>query len=72
MPQALVQTAEQNIYVLLPVSNMFSRLETDYWAPSAETFTLLYTWSLGVEEQFYLVYPLMLFAAHRLGSLRGW
>jgi|GEM_PF-5128344 peptidoglycan/LPS O-acetylase OafA/YrhL len=72
MPQALVQTAEQNIYVLLPVSNMFSRLETDYWAPSAEIFTLLHTWPLGVEEQFYLIYPLMLFAAHRLGSLRGW
>ena len=72
MPQALVQTAEQSIYALLSVSNMFFWSEASYWAPSAETFTLLHTWSLGVEEQFYLVYPLMLFAAHRLGSLRGW
>ena len=71
MPQALVQTAEQSIYALLSVSNFFFWSEANYWAPSAEIFTLLHTWSLGVEEQFYLVYPLMLFAAHRLAGFRG-
>lgn len=70
-PQALVHTAQQSIYALLSVSNMFFWSESNYWAPSAEKFTLLHTWSLGVEEQFYLVYPLILFVAHRLGGLRG-
>jgi len=70
-PQALEHTAQQSIYALLSVSNLFFWSEANYWAPSAESFALLHTWSLGVEEQFYLVYPLMLVAAHRLGGLRG-
>jgi len=70
-PQALEHTARQSIYALLSVSNLFFWSEANYWAPSAESFALLHTWSLGVEEQFYLVYPLMLVAAHRLGGLRG-
>tara|TARA_R110000823_G_scaffold171736_6_gene304119 strand:- start:9456 stop:11363 length:1908 start_codon:yes stop_codon:yes gene_type:complete len=70
-PQALAHTAQQSIYALLSVSNLFFWSEADYWAPAAETFVLLHTWSLGVEEQFYLVYPLLLFAAHRIGGLRG-
>jgi len=32
----------------------------DYWAPASETLVLLHHWSLAVEEQFYLVYPLAL------------
>jgi len=33
----------------------FSRL--DYFGASADTNLFLHTWSLGVEEQFYLVWP---------------
>ena len=29
---------------------------------------LLHTWSLGVEEQFYILWPLLLFACYRMGS----
>lgn len=71
LPQALAHTAQQSIYSLLSVSNFFFWSESNYWAPAAETFSLLHTWSLGVEEQFYLVYPLMLFLAHRWGGSRG-
>lgn len=55
----------------MSVSNFFFWSESNYWAPAAETYTLLHTWSLGVEEQFYLVYPLMLVIAHRWGGSRG-
>jgi peptidoglycan/LPS O-acetylase OafA/YrhL len=71
LPKELMHTARQSIYALLSVSNFFFWSESNYWEPVAETYVLLHTWSLGVEEQFYLVYPLMLFAAHRLGGSRG-
>lgn len=35
----------------------FSRLE--YFGPQAESNIYLHTWSLGVEEQFYLIWPLL-------------
>jgi peptidoglycan/LPS O-acetylase OafA/YrhL len=37
---------------------LFSRL-TDYFAASTDLNVFLHTWSLGVEEQFYLIYPLL-------------
>ena len=35
----------------------------DYFGPDAETNLFLHTWSLGVEEQFYLAWPLLLVLA---------
>ncbi|ABS63524.1 acyltransferase 3 [Parvibaculum lavamentivorans DS-1] len=40
------------------VSNFYFRMETDYFAPAAGDNPLLHTWSLSVEEQFYLLWPL--------------
>ena len=46
--------------VLLLVANFHLRSETgDYWGTSAEDAPLLHTWSLAVEEQFYLFFPLL-------------
>lgn len=49
------------------VSNMFYHGSTGYFMPSAEIMPLLHTWSLAVEEQFYLFFPLALYAAWRFG-----
>lgn len=43
---------------LFGVSNVYLFLRsTDYFAPSTELNVFTHTWSLGVEEQFYLLYP---------------
>ena len=47
------------------IANFQLMAETGYFDPAAETKPLLHLWSLGVEEQFYLTFPLVLWAAWR-------
>lgn len=42
----------------------------EYFSDSAEYQPLLHTWSLAVEEQFYLIFPVLLLALHRLSRSR--
>ena len=70
-PEALILTAKESIYALLSLSNFYFWTEASYWAPSAGKYVLLHTWSLGVEEQFYLIYPLLLVICHRLVGANG-
>lgn len=60
MPGALVRAAEQSLAAVLSVSNIYFWTELNYWTASAKNELLLHTWSLGVEEQFYLFYPFIL------------
>ncbi|MCO8124141.1 acyltransferase [Stieleria sp. TO1_6] len=61
-----VFVAKQSLASLLSVFNFFV-LSTlgDYWGPAASSTSLLHLWSLSVEEQFYLIYPLLLALVHR-------
>ena len=49
-------------------SNIFFAFQTNYFAGPDIMIPLLHTWSLGVEEQFYILWPLLLFLAFRVGS----
>lgn len=51
-------------------SNFFFWRQGDYFGPIAEEQPLLHTWSLSVEEQFYLIFPLFLMLIWRLGNKR--
>jgi peptidoglycan/LPS O-acetylase OafA/YrhL len=59
-PTELRRAATESIATLLSGSNFFFWKLTDYFAVALEQRTLLMTWSLGVEEQFYLVVPLLM------------
>jgi peptidoglycan/LPS O-acetylase OafA/YrhL len=61
-----VYVAQQSVAALASVSNLFVWQSTgDYWGPTAEGTALLHTWSLSVEEQFYLIYPVVLALVYR-------
>lgn len=50
---------------VLSLSNFVFWADSDYFSPDAETYPLLHTWSLAVEEQFYLLYPISLWLLWR-------
>ncbi|GEP41150.1 acyltransferase family protein [Brevifollis gellanilyticus] len=69
-PADLKSLASTTLAALLGLANyQFSR-HLDYFAPSLETHPLLHLWSLAVEEQFYLFYPLLLVLVLRRQSIR--
>lgn len=54
-------------YSAIGLANAYFYLNTGYFDQAAELQPLLHLWSLGVEEQFYLVWPILLLAAFRFG-----
>lgn len=60
LPTEFENLGKSALAAALFLSNAHFTLKLDYFAPAAEFAPLLHTWSLGVEEQFYLVYPPML------------
>lgn len=49
-------------------SNILFWLVDGYFSPAAELIPLLHTWSLAVEEQYYLLFPLFLMLMWKLGK----
>ena len=71
-PKLLKEEVYSQFFTTLFLSNFaFARL-ADYFDTAAGLKPLLHTWSLGVEEQFYLVYPLVLLAIHRFARRYLW
>ena len=59
LPDQARQTAQAGVAALLSVSNFYFWRTSGYFAPAAEFMPLLHTWSLAVEEQFYLLFPVV-------------
>ena len=73
LPFEIEQLGSSAIASALFASNLWFWRNTDYFAGAAEQEILLHTWSLGVEEQFYIFYPLVLILVMRFvpGRLRS-
>jgi len=57
----LIAVAKSAISQSLMASNFrFARMPSGYFSTTTELWPLLHTWSLAVEEQFYIFYPLAL------------
>ncbi|MEP6999125.1 MAG: acyltransferase [bacterium] len=71
-PEASREVGKSIIAVALFSSNFLFWRESGYFGPQAQHMPLLHTWSLAVEEQYYLLFPLFLLVVHRyLGDRFG-
>ena len=59
-PDDLERVGGAALHSIAGISNFYFWSESGYFNPSAKVKPLLHTWSLGVEEQFYLLWPLFL------------
>lgn len=71
-PLAYSELARYSVSAILFVSNVVFAGEAGYFTPVSEQVWLLHTWSLSVEWQFYLVFPVYLALAGRIHLLTGY
>ena len=67
-PDALADLGRSALAAIGFGSNWYFALTTDYFNEGLEHNLLLHSWSLAVEEQFYLIYPLVLIWLARSGK----
>lgn len=68
IPSDLLQFSQSLIAVVGFVSNLFFWQTSGYFQTAGELNPLLHTWSLAVEEQYYLFFPIFLLLAWKLGK----
>lgn len=66
-PEQFELFSQSLVSITVFASNVLFWLKSGYFAPAAENNPLLHTWSLAVEEQFYLFFPIMLLFLWKAG-----
>lgn len=70
LPSQMKDFSQSLVAVSLFASNIFFWRESGYFDAVAEEKPLLHTWSLAVEEQYYVLFPIFLILAWRFGKNR--
>jgi len=65
-PTRMLDFTHSLVFSMVGMSNFYFMFQDPYWADSASTLPFLHTWSLAVEEQFYLFFPAALLVASQL------
>lgn len=65
-----MKAAQSALATLFSVANIYFYATIDYFDPASAAKPLLHMWSLGVEEQFYIIFPLVFFLFASLGGRR--
>ena len=68
LPNQIKDFSQSLVAVSLFASNIQFWRESGYFEAAAELKPLLHTWSLAVEEQYYLLFPIFLVLAWRFGK----
>ena len=68
-PDHFKALSQSSLFATFSFSNVGFWLESGYFNPDKFTKPLLHTWSLGVEEQFYIIWPLLIYLIFKLKNI---
>ncbi|MES2442297.1 MAG: acyltransferase family protein [Pseudomonadota bacterium] len=71
LPDDLENFGQSLVGTTLFANNILLLVTSGYFGVEAQFKPLMHTWSLGVEEQYYLAVPLLMWAAWRWGKAHG-
>lgn len=67
-PSELANYAKSAIASALFSANIYFYATLNYFSPSADEIPLLHLWSLGIEEQFYIFFPLIILGLSKVSK----
>ncbi|MEL7482464.1 MAG: acyltransferase, partial [Pseudomonadota bacterium] len=71
LPDPLENFGQSMLATMLSLNNVLLTMTSGYWDLASEFKPLIHTWSLAVEEQFYVVFPLLLMLLYPLLKYRA-